>query len=158
MKLSKYQARGFYLVSSLSESGLKKKTVTTGQTIYKGDALYDAGSGLVSVQSSDFSAAFVGIAAEAVDDSASAGGKTVMIIPPFPQNQFTVPCGSTLVATTDIHELCDLDDDAYSINPGDNVTTGWAFVIDDIDVSAEAIAANTYGYAIGHFEMRAAQS
>lgn len=158
MKLTKYQAKGFFLISALSQSGLKKGTLTTGQNISKGDALYDAGSGLLSAQTSDFTAAFMGIAAESIDDSASAGGKTIMYYPPFPQNQFSVPCATTLIAQTDVGELIDLDDDANTVNPGDNVTTGWAFVVDGIDVSAEALAANSYGFAIGHFEMRAAQS
>jgi len=63
-----------------------------------------------------------------------------------------------VLAQSDVGELLDLDDDANTILASDTVTTGWAFVIDDIDISAEALAANTQGYAIGHFEMRAAQS
>jgi hypothetical protein len=157
-KLTHYQAAGFYLISKLQTGGLKKGILTTSQNIAKGDALYDAGSGLLSAQTSDFTAAFMGIAAEAVDDSAGAGGKTIMYIPPYPHNQFSVPAATTVLAQSDVGELLDLDDDANTILASDTVTTGWAFVIDDIDISAEALAANTQGYAIGHFEMRAAQS
>lgn len=157
-KLTHYQAAGFYLISKLSDGGVKKGILTTGQNIAKGDALYDAGSGLLSAMSADLTAAFMGIAAEAIDDSASAGGKTIKYYPPYPQNQFSVPCATTLIAQTDVGELLDLDDDANTVNPADTITTGWAFVVDDIDVSAEALAADAYGYAIGHFEMRAAQS
>lgn len=157
-KLSHYQAAGFYLISKLQTGGLKKGILTTGQNIAKGDALYDAGSGLLSAQTSDFTAAFMGIAAEAVDDSASAGGKTIMYIPPYPHNQFSVPCATTVIAQTDVGELIDLDDDANTVNPADTITTGWGFVVDDIDISAGALAAKTQGYAIGHFEMRASQT
>jgi len=157
-KLTHYQAAGFYLISKLAEGSMKVGILTTSQNIAKGDALYDAGSGLLSAQTSDFTAAFKGIAAEAVDDSAGAGGKTIKYIAPFAANQFAVPAATTTLAQTDVGELIDLDDDANTVNPGDTITTGWAFVVDDIDISAEAVAANTQGYAIGHFEMRAAQS
>jgi len=158
MKLSHYQAEGFYLISKLSESGFKKKGVLTAITIVKGDAMIDSG-GYATDAGADLAATFIGIASEAIDNSAGASGaKDVMLIPPFPQNKFSVPCDTLLIAQTDINELIDLGSDSSHVDPSDNVTTGWAFVIDDIDVSAEAIAACAFGYAIGHFEMRAAQS
>lgn len=157
-KLTHYQASGFYLISKLAESSLKKGILTTSQNIAKGEALYDAGSGLLSSMSANLTAAFMGIAAEAVDDSAGAGGKTIMYIAPFPSNQFSAPCDTALIAQTDVGELLDLGAGAVTVDPSDTITTGWGFVVDDIDVSAEALDADAYGYAIGHFEMRAAQS
>lgn len=157
-KLTHYQASGFYLISKLQTGGFKKGILTAGQNIAKGEALYDASAGLLSSMSANLTAAFMGIAAEAVDDSASAGGKTIKYIPPYPHNQFSVPCDTALIAQTDVGELLDLGAGAVTVDPSDTITTGWVFVVDDIDVSAEAKAANAYGYAIGHFEMRAAQS
>jgi hypothetical protein len=102
----------------------------------------------------------MGIAAETVDNSAgAAGAKSIMYIPGTPDNRFSVPADTTVLAQTDVGELVDLGADSSHINPADNVTTGVAFVIEDIDISAEALAADAQGFAIGHFEMgRAAQT
>jgi len=155
-KLSKYQAEGFYLISQPNNGGLRKYMLSAPAAINKGDALADAGTGYVTDAGADLAATFVGIAAEST--TVAGGQLEIMVIPPQPQNQFSVPCDTTVIAQTDIGELCDLGADSSHLNPGDAVTTGWAFVVDDIDVSAEALAADTQGYAIGHFEMRAAQT
>ena len=159
MVLSTYPASGFHLVSAVSESGLKKRGVLTAITITRGEAIIDSG-GYATNGGTDFAATFLGIAAETVDNSAGASGaKDVMFYPPFPQNQFVVAADTTVLAQTDIGELCDLGATAFAINPADNVTTGVAFVIDDIDISAAALAADAQGFALGHFEMgRAAQT
>jgi hypothetical protein len=158
MKLSSYPAEGFHLISAMSESGLKKRGVITAISITKGDALIDNG-GYADDAGADLAATFIGIAAESVDNSTGASGaKDVMFYPPFPQNQFVCACDTTVAAQTDIGELLDLGADSSHVNPGDNVTTGWAFVCDDIDISAEALAADTQGFVIGHFEQRAAQT
>ena len=159
MKLSSYPAEGFILISKMSESGLKKRGVITAIAIVKGDALIDNG-GYADDAGAALAATFLGIAAESVDNSAGASGaKDVMFYPGFPQNQFAVACDTTLIAQTDIGELIDLGADSSHVSPSTNVATGVAFVVDAIDVSAEAIAADAQGFAIGHFEMgRAAQT
>lgn len=45
---------------------------------------------------------------------------------------------------------------ANTIDISDTVTLGYAFMIESIDVSTAAIAANAFGFAIGHFEYVAA--
>jgi len=156
MKLSHYQAEGFYLISQLQAGGLMKCKLSTPAAINKGDALCDDGSGYVTDAGADLAATFVGIAAES---TTVAGAQTeIMVIPPLYFNKFAVPCDTTVIAQTDVRELVDLGADSSHVNPGDTITTGWVFVVEDIDISAEALAADTQGYAIGHFEMRAAQS
>lgn len=158
-KLSKYQASGFQLISKLGEGGLKRYGIAAATTITRGNAILDNGAGYAGDAGADLAATFKGIAAETVANAGVAGALDVGYYPPLPQNQFSVPCDTTLIAQTDIGELCDLGADSGHINPADNVATGIAFVIDDIDVSAEAIAACAFGYAIGHFEIgRAAQT
>ena len=160
MKLSKYPTEGFHLISKVSKTGLQSREVEAALTVVKGDALIDNGSGYAADSGAAFTAAFIGIAAEACDNSTgAAGAKSVMIYPgSFEQNQYAIACDTTLIAQTDIGELIDLGADSSHVDPASNVTTGWAFVVDDIDVSAEAIAADAQGYLIGHFESRSAQS
>lgn len=158
MKLTHYQAAGFYLISDPGKAGYVDAVLLAGQHPEKGDAMCDDGSGLVTDAGADLAATFRGIAAEDLDDSASAGGKVIKIIPPLPNNRFAVPCDTTVIAVTDVGELLDLGADSAHVNPGDTLTTGWAFIVEDYDISAEALAACTQGFAIGHFEMRAAQT
>ena len=159
-KLSKYQAEGFYLVSKLGADGLRKGLLAAAANINKGDALIDNGSGYLGDAGADLAATFMGIAAETVDNSSgAAGAKSIMYIPGTPDNRFSVPCDTATIAQTDVGELIDLGADSSHVDPSDNVTTGVAFIVEDIDISAEAVAANTEGFAIGHFEMgRAAQT
>lgn len=154
-----YPASGFHLISKVSKSGLKKRGIHAATTITRGTAIVDDGAGYCSDAGANLAATFIGIAAETVDNSAgAAGAKEVMFYPPYPQNQFLVACDTAIAARTDIGELCDLGADSSHIDPSDNVTTGWAFVIDDIDVSAAALTADAQGFVIGHFEQRNAQT
>ena len=54
-------------------------TVTTGDTIYQGDLVTAEAAGTVTAAAVDDGIAVVGVAAHYVDDSASAGGKTILI-------------------------------------------------------------------------------
>lgn len=160
IKLTKYQAEGFYLISSLANDGLRKGQLAAAANINKGDVLIDNGAGYLADGGADLTAAFMGIAAESINNAAGAAGAlSIMYIPGLPSNRFSVPADTTVLAQTDVGELVDLGADSSHINPADLVTTGVAFIIDEIDISAEALAADTQGYAIGHFEMgRAAQT
>jgi hypothetical protein len=82
------------------------------------------------------------------------GDSSTKYVEYFPLNtktQYIVPVAAdALITTTAIGTTVDLEaNDDLDIS--DLVTEGIAFMIDDIDVSADAIVANTYGYAIGHF-------
>lgn len=54
-------------------------TVTTGDTIYKGDPVKVVAAGTVTHAAATDGALIVGVAAEYVDDSASVGGKTIRV-------------------------------------------------------------------------------
>jgi hypothetical protein len=156
MKLTHYQAEGFYLISNLCAGGLMKCKLSTPAAINKGDALCDDGSGYVTDAGADLAATFVGIAAES---TTVAGAQTeIMVIRPLASNKFSVPCDTAVATQSDVRELIDLGADSSHVNPADTLTTGWAFIVEDVDISAAALAADAQGYAIGHFEMRAAQS
>jgi hypothetical protein len=53
--------------------------MTTGQTIYKGDPVILTNAGTVSVGAASATTTHLGIAAEYVNDSASAGGKKIKV-------------------------------------------------------------------------------
>lgn len=53
--------------------------MTTGQTIYRGDIVKVVAGGTITVAAATDGALAVGVAAEYVDDSASAGGKTIRV-------------------------------------------------------------------------------
>jgi len=54
-------------------------TLATGSTIYKGDPVLNSSAGTVIVGAASATTTHIGIAAEYVDDSASAGGKKIMV-------------------------------------------------------------------------------
>jgi hypothetical protein len=62
---------------------------------------------------------------------------------------------NALITQAAVGTIVDLQS-ANTIDIADAVTLGYGFRIDAIDVSAEAIDANAYGFAIGHFEYVAA--
>ena len=148
MKLARYQANGFI---PTGEVPARRKGLAATVTIVKGDVLHDDGNGLITNATVSFdSATFMGIAAAGcVGDSSSV---YVEYYPFNPATQYSVPVAANAVLTqTAIGTNVDMEanDD---IDISDVVTTGLGFKITDIDISAEAIAANTYGYAIGHLE------
>ena len=111
--------------------------------------LQDNGSGYMTNAGTAFAATHMGVAAiGVVGDSSS---KYVEYYPLDTKTQYSVPVAANAVITRDaIGSIVDLEanDD---IDISDTVSEGIGFMIDDIDISADAIAANTYGYAIGHF-------
>lgn len=54
-------------------------TLTTGQTVFKGDLIKMVAAGTVEEADANDGIVVVGVAAEYVDDSASAGGKEVLV-------------------------------------------------------------------------------
>lgn len=73
--------RGFRPLRHLTggEIRLNKYTVTTGQIVYKGDLLKIVAAGTVQAAAANDGIIVVGVAAQYVNDSGSAGGKTVMV-------------------------------------------------------------------------------
>jgi len=150
MKTSVYQAAGFFLLSELDSSGLRPY-LAAAVNIAKGDALHDDGNGKATNATTAFAATFLGIAAEPCDNSSDAS-LTVRVIPPLPQYSFCVPVKqNAVISQTAVGTIVDLEE-VNNIDINDtSIAAGPGFFIDAIDISTEAIAANTYGYAIGHF-------
>ena len=152
-KTNVYKAAGFTLLNKLDESGLLTKPVKSGNNIAKGDALHNV-AGYVSNAIVEFTDAFLGIAAHDADNSAGGDGTIdVKIIPPLEKYQFIVPVeDDALVTLADVGVICDLQSaNTVDINDTTGATNAKGLLIDEIDVSAEAVAVNTRGYVIGHF-------
>lgn len=73
--------RGFWPVGHLCGAPITTKefVVTTGQTIYQGDLLKVVAAGTVEESDADDGVIVIGVAAEYVDDSGSAGGKKIRV-------------------------------------------------------------------------------
>ena len=154
MKLSVYQDSGFRLLNKIGEGGLRSYPAAI-VNILKGTALVDDTAGYVTNTATDLTYIFHGIAAEPCNNSAGAvGDLSCLVIPPLPNYQFSVPVDGNAVITRALVGIAvDLGADALHVAINDVVTENWGFFIDDFDASAEAVAAHTYGYAIGHFQM-----
>lgn len=141
-----YQAAGFRLDSPLEAGDIVYKTAAA-VTILKGEALHDDGAGLVTNAVTALAATFAGIAGA---DCASGG--SCMVIVPNSKNSFWVPVATntTLAAITDVGEIVDLEA-AGTVDLTDNTLVAWGFVVDEIDVSAAAVAASSKGYVKGRF-------
>jgi hypothetical protein len=149
-KRSRYPASGFH---PLGEPPARRHITAAAVTIVKGDALHDDGNGVATNATTAFAATFLGVAAA---DCASGGD--CEYYPPDDKTQYIVKCGANNVLTaTDIALVVDLEA-VNTIDHNDTITEGVGFFIDEIDISTPAIAAATYGYAIGHFVVKGAQA
>ncbi len=153
MKSSVYPASGFLLLSTLQADGLRWYKADA-DNIAKGDALHDDTTGYATNATTAFAATFLGIAAAAVDNSGgSKGDENVPVIPALRQYRWIVPVeADALITQTAVGTIVDLQS-CNTIDISDTTISGGpGFFIDEIDVSDAAVAVNTYGYAIGHFE------
>lgn len=73
--------RGFWPIRHLSGGEIRPReyVVTTGATIYRGEVLKVVAAGTVEQATADDGIIVIGIAAEYVSDSASAGGKKILV-------------------------------------------------------------------------------
>lgn len=148
----RYQTDGFI---PINEPPARRYLTAAAVTIVKGDFLHKDSDGLATNAVTTFDSALaLGVAAA---DCAS--GKECQYFPwKAPNMQYRVPVAANAkIATTDrdLNINLEANDD---VDISDAVTTGLAFVVDDVDVSTLAIAANAYGYAIGHFGLVVTES
>lgn len=134
---------GFVCLSEVK--GLIEYPVKGLVTIAKGDALQDdtAGFAQLGTDNNLTSHKFLGIAAEAVNNSTGGDGdKDVRIIPPLRSYRFYVPNeDATAAADTDRGEIVDLaSEDGVDVT--DQPSTGWGFWIDKVDTANDHV----YGY------------
>jgi len=146
----RYQANGFI---PINEPPARRYNTAAAVTIVKGDVLHDDGNGVLTNATTAFAATCTGVAAA---DCAS--GEIVQYYPLDTKTQYRVPvAANALITTTGVGLLVDLENnDDIDIN--DAVSEGVAFMIDDIDVCADAIVGNAFGYAIGHFVVAGTQA
>lgn len=153
-------AKSFQLIGPLDPSGIIEIPVANGQAVNRGYAVGWSSGYCQQITSLQESGAKVvaGIAqsTNTAGEASSAGALNVQVLPVHRQHRFRVPVeANALVTQAAVGTIVDLQS-AWSVDIGDLVTLGLGFVIDAIDVSAEAIAANTYGFVIGHFDYVAA--
>lgn len=154
MKLSTYQANGFYLLQGVEPKGLREYPAAA-VAIVKGDYIIPSG-GYATNTATAFQIDVLGIAAEDCDNSAgSAGDKKVKVIPLSSEYQFSVPVSTNaVISRTYVGDCYDLEaNDDIDISDTTIVAGALGFFVDDFDASADAVDGNTYGYAIGHFVM-----
>lgn len=151
--MAKNYQDGFILLSQLETSGLKHYPVTASTIIDIGDVCVLT-SGYIITTATLLAYTFCGVAngdCTAAEATATKGTIDIPAIPPYQHYQFIVPCENTAVLDQADVGLCYDAEANHSITNTAVVTTYWGFFVDAIDISAEAIAAETYGYAIGHF-------
>lgn len=161
MKLERYFNK-FRLIGSLNEvAGIRYFPVANASAIRSGYMVGQNGSGYWAEITSLQGVSSCGIAVTANTATEADGDGTVEVgVIPIDSGssgmQFAVPVEATdLITVAQVGLIYDLQS-AYSIDENDAVTLGLGFRVDAIDVSDEAIDANTYGFAIGHFEYIAA--
>jgi len=140
---------GFALIGQMAVHGCYD--MSQGATdVDRGDVLYEV-DGYADSGSSAFSNATLGVAAHDYDNSGGSDGDHTMKIIPFLSHLIWVaPIGNAALITRDaIGHVVDLHNDR-TLDLADEAVEGYGFKIHSMDVSTEAVAANTYGYAIGH--------
>jgi len=146
---------GFTLLSQVKADGLKTIPVAASISIAKGDVLHKA-NGYGTNATTAFEHGLLGVAVAAVDNSAGgAGAKSIQYIPYLDGYRFIVAVEqNALITQAAVGTLVDLQS-VNTIDINDAVVAAPGFFIEEIDVSADAIAVNARGYAIGHFEVGA---
>jgi hypothetical protein len=161
MKLERYFNK-FRLISAQDPiAGVKYYPVAIGSLIRAGYMVGQNGSGYWAEITTLQGVISCGIAvtANTAAEAVANGTVNVGVIPINSGSaslQFAVPVAATdLITLAQVGLLYDLQA-ANNIDENDAITYGLGFRVDAIDVSAEAIVANTFGFAIGHFEFIAA--
>ena len=156
MKVERYFDR-FHLINALNPAGLVYYPVASGELIRLGYAVgFSSGYALEITTIQGVAVAGIAATANTAAEAVADGTVTVGVIPFLPQHRFVVPVEATdLITLAQVGEIYDLQS-ANTLDEGDAITLGYGFRVEAIDVSTEAVAANTYGFAIGHFEYIAA--
>ena len=146
---------GFQVLSNICKVDPVKLPVTSGVTISKGDVVVVTNgylalaTTLADLVQDIYIAQDNNTAAEASSD----GAVSCLCIPAVNSNiHFQVPVtANTVLAQTNVGVSYNLDGSEDGITIASAVTKDVGFLIERIDISAAAIAVNTYGYAIGRF-------
>lgn len=134
--------------------GTDRSMAVAAVNIARGDILIDNGSGyLTNAAITAFVDGAVYVALEPCNNSAGSAGDLNCIVASAndPTNLWWVPNESaTVAAQTDVGEVVDLEsEDGIDVTDTTNVAIG--FAIEEIDISAAAIAAKAGGFVKGRF-------
>lgn len=157
MKLSVYQADGFLALDGVPEAGLVSLPVAAAVNIVQGDYVIPTGGYATNTATAAQVACF-GIAAENANNaSGAAGAINVRIIPIESGIRYSVPVATNaVIARANVGTCVDLEaNDDVDISDTTITASAFGFWVEDFDACAEAVAANTYGYAIGRFKINA---
>lgn len=149
---------GFHLIDQLEASGLRYYPVGSANLVDIGDVCGHASGYVVTLTQLTVASSFLGVAhtANTAAEASADGVLDVGICPPLPQYRFIVPVEATdLITLAQVGIIYDVESN-HGIDEADTPTTYWGLFVDAIDVSTEAVAAETFGYAIGHFVYLAA--
>ena len=148
-------APGFTLLSQIDGHGLTYLPVGISVAIAKGDALVLASGYATLATTLQAKSVWISQSVNTAAEAVANGTIDAACIPIISAYKFMVPEEDNLLVLADVGNIIDLQSED-GIDNSDAVTLGYGFMIDEIDVSTAAVAANTYGYAIGHFEYVAA--
>lgn len=127
-------------------------------SIARGDMLQDDGNGYITNASITAFASdkVMYVAIEPCDNSGgSVGDLNVLCVPiSDSSNEWWVPVGTgSVIARTDVGTMVDLyDEDSIDVDTA-VTNVGYCFCIEGFDAGTAAVAANTYGYARGRFQI-----
>lgn len=132
--------------------------VGTNVVIVPGDVV-TLSSGYLALATTLLLDGYLGVAVSentAADATAEASAGTYVrcaSIPIQSDVRYMVPCAANavLAQATHVGNLYNLDGSEDAITIAAAVSTYWGFLIEEIDISDEAVAVKTYGYAIGRF-------
>lgn len=154
----KYSLKGFQPASPVSNEGLVYMDQAAVE-IAAGDAIFSDGAGYATNVGTAFASTFLGVAGFDSDNSAgSAGDVKIGYIPAQARQMYWVKGETTtLVASTHTGLTVDLESND-GIDASDTTCLYYGFVITEVDVSTNAVAANTQGFAKGYFVNTADES
>jgi len=147
--MAKKYLDGFQCLSEVCDA-VRTYPVGTTVNVAKGDMLANT-SGYATLATSLVAALF-GVALSDQNNTAGADGALdVQCILPLPHLRWRVPVeADQLIALADVGLIIDLESED-GVDRSDVTVTANGFLVDEIDVSTDAVAINTYGYAIGRF-------
>jgi len=143
----------FQLLSEYAQDIARTYPVTSGVAMTKGHAvIVTAGYAAIATTLSTHTFAGINCSGDTTAAEASSDGAVnVQTILPLPHLRWRVPVGATdLITLAQVGLSYDLQA-AYDINENDAATNYYGFYVDEIDVSTDAIAISTFGFAIGRF-------
>ena len=148
---------GFQCLSEVKPDAVRKYPVAIGIAVDKGD-LTIVTIGYIQLATTLATHTIAGVsqttntAAEAVAD----GTVNASVILLLPHLRWRCPVVATDLITVDQVGLSYNLSSAKGIDEAAATDDYYGFVVDEVDVSSEAVAVNTFGYAIGRFVSTAA--